>query len=190
MLVLGACATTRPLPRSHRGTEEASTTQLVRLRCALDGSEVVTTWTGSAYAFVPDEAPRRVFGLLGMNIARCLRVGERWHLTSRELMYYLDPTSGAVLDRWTNPWTTEIVPVVHVANRLVQNELAGPVPLETSGDTSTLAIDIPLFYPNPSPLENSCAATAPRRSIRRPSCSPLSPPPRPSPTTAALPCPS
>jgi len=149
LFALGACGAATPSARPLRVTDTATTAQLVRLRCAHDGREVVTTWTGSAYAFVPGEAPRRVFGLLGMNVARCLRVNERWHLTSRELMYYLDPASGTVLDRWTNPWTTEVVPVVHVANRLVQNELAGPVPLETIGDTATLAFDIPLFYPNP-----------------------------------------
>ena len=106
-------------------------------------------WTGDVYAVVPDERQRRVFGVVGMNIARCLRVGERWHLTSRELLYYLDPETGAPLHRWGNPWTAAEVPVVHVANDRVQNVLGGPVPMTVADGTATITFDIPLFYPNP-----------------------------------------
>ncbi len=119
------------------------------MRCALDGREVVMTWSGDVYAVVPGERQRRLFGVVGMNIARCLRVDGRWHLTSRELLYYLDPTTGAPLHRWANPWTSTEVPVVHVANERVQNELAGPVPVTIADGTATIAFDIPLFYPNP-----------------------------------------
>ncbi|MBA3498828.1 MAG: DUF1838 family protein [Deltaproteobacteria bacterium] len=119
------------------------------MRCALDGHEVVMTWTGSVYAVVPGERQRRLFGVVGLNIARCLLVDGRWHLTSRELLYYLDPTTGAPLHRWTNPWTSAEVAVVHVANERVQNVLAGPVPMTIADGTATIAFDIPLFYPNP-----------------------------------------
>lgn len=119
------------------------------MRCALDGREVVMTWTGDVYAVVPTERQRRLFGVVGMNIARCLRVAGQWHLTSRELLYYLDPATGAPLHRWTNPWTTAAVPVVHVANDRVQNVLAGGVPMTVADDTATITFDIPLFYPNP-----------------------------------------
>lgn len=109
----------------------------------------MTTWDGRVEARVPGEAPRVLFGVTGMNIARCLHVDGRWHLTSRELMYYLDPDTGAVLDRWQNPWTGATVPVVHVANGLVQNQLRGPAPLEIYGDRAVSDIEIHVVYPNP-----------------------------------------
>lgn len=141
-------ATPEATGASAASSGQSTVEQLVRLRCALDGRDVVTSWRGSVYAFVPGERPRRLFAVVGMNIARCVRVAERWHLTSRELMYYLDPETGNVLDRWTNPWTQERVPVVHVANRLVQHEL-GPVSFTSAGGRVSVVLDIPVFYPNP-----------------------------------------
>jgi hypothetical protein len=136
------------------------------MRCALDGSEVVMTWTGEVYAVVPGERHRRLFGVVGMNVARCLRRGERWHLTSRELLYYLDPASGVPLHRWANPWTNEDLPVVHVANERVQNELAGPTPLTIADGTATVTFDIPLFYPNPLAGDPATRALDPNASYQ------------------------
>lgn len=136
------------------------------MRCALDGSEVVMAWTGDVYAVVPDERQRRLFGVVGMNIARCLRIDGRWHLTSRELLYYLDPTTGAPLHRWANPWTSAEVPVVHVANDRVQNQLAGPVPMTIADGTATIAFDIPLFYPNPIAGDPAARALDPNASYQ------------------------
>jgi Protein of unknown function (DUF1838) len=121
--------------------------EVVRIRCATDGSEITTTWTGSVYAFIPGEKQQRLFDVVGMNVARCLRDEAGWRLTSRELMYYLDPANGRRLDVWANPWTGETVPVMHVANALVQMPL-GSAPLVRTGPWTTVAIDVPLFYPN------------------------------------------
>ncbi|MBL9015971.1 MAG: DUF1838 family protein [Myxococcales bacterium] len=139
----------RPAVAARAALAEIDTHAFLRLRCALDGRDVVYTWTGAAYAFMPDVAPRHVFDLVGMNVARCLRWGDRWFLTSRELMLYLEPGTRRVLDRWTNPWTGDEVPVVHVANRLVQNELGGSLPALVSGSLATISVDVPLGYPNP-----------------------------------------
>ncbi len=127
---------------------EATVDELVRVRCALDGAEVITTWTGSVFAFAIGGPPRELFGVTGMNIARCLRDGDRWYLTSRELMLYLDPTTREPISSWTNPWTGATVPVMHVANSLVQNELRR-VPISIVDGTATISIDVPLQYPNP-----------------------------------------
>jgi hypothetical protein len=40
----------------------------------------------------------------------------QWWLITRELSYYLDPKTSEKLTHWTNPFTNEIVNVVHVAN--------------------------------------------------------------------------
>jgi len=149
--MLASCAHDRPdVATAHtNGPRSLTTEELVRLRCALDGREVLTGWSGEVFGFAPNERPRHLFTVVGMNVARCIQSEGRWHLTSRELMLYLDPTTGARLDRWTNPWTGATVPVVHVANRLVQNELAGPVPASVTDGTVTVTFDIPLFYPDP-----------------------------------------
>lgn len=147
-------------------TRAATTEQLVRMRCALDGSEVVMTWTGDVYAVVPGERQRRLFGVVGINIARCLQVGGEWHLTSRELLYYLDPQTGAPLQRWANPWTNAELTVVHVANDRVQNVLAGPVPMTVADGTATIAFDIPLFYPNPLARDPATHAIDPEASYQ------------------------
>ncbi|MBZ0237026.1 MAG: DUF1838 domain-containing protein [Deltaproteobacteria bacterium] len=122
---------------------------MVRIRCRLDGEQVITTWSGAVYAVIPAQPIRRLFDAVGMNVARCLEVDGAWHITSRELMYYLEPGTDRALARWTNPWTDETVPVVHVANRLVQSRLGAGVPLEVAGGRATLVIDVPLLYPNP-----------------------------------------
>ena len=100
--------------------------ELVRTRCSTDGSNVYTQWQGSVYAFVPQERQRKLFNIIGMNVARCLQDRQgQWFLTSRELTFYLDPQTNEILNYWQNPWTEEVVPVVHVANNPVQNSLEG-----------------------------------------------------------------
>lgn len=154
-IAIAAAAVSCGPPRTARETrpsiaaeQNASVDELVRVRCAHDGRDVITTWRGSVYAFVPGEAQKTLFTVIGMNIARCLRDQQGWFMTSRELMYYLDPSSGAVLHRWTNPWTGEAVPVMHVANALVQARLRGDVPMHVAGGFATITIDVPLYYPN------------------------------------------
>ncbi|MCE9576184.1 MAG: DUF1838 domain-containing protein [Deltaproteobacteria bacterium] len=159
-----ACRVAAPAPPS--ATLAITTDELVRLRCATDGRDTYTTWRGTVYAFVPDEPPRALFATVGMNVARCLRDGDGWELVSRELMAYLDPETGAILDRWANPWTGATVPVVHVANRIVQNPLAGGAPLQLAGGWATATIDVPLFYPNPLATDDASRAYSPAASYQ------------------------
>jgi Protein of unknown function (DUF1838) len=121
----------------------------VRVRCSTDSKNVYTEWKGSMYAFVPQEKPRKLFNLLGMNVARCIKSKQgQWLLTSRELNYYLDPKSGKIVDKWQNPWTGEVVPVVHVANNPVQSTLSSVPPTVINGAYITFIADVPLTYPN------------------------------------------
>lgn len=123
--------------------------ELVRTRCSTDGSNVYTQWQGSVYAFVPQERQRKLFNIIGMNVARCLQDRQgQWFLTSRELTFYLDPQTNEILNYWQNPWTQEVVPVVHVANTPVQNSLEGEYPVFVDGKNVTFSLDIPLTYPN------------------------------------------
>jgi hypothetical protein len=79
-------------------------------------------------------------------------------MVSRELMFYLDPNTGAVLESWENPWTGKANRVFHVQNDPVNQ---GPVfltgrdgkpftlPARVDNGTVFWNIEVPLFYTNP-----------------------------------------
>lgn len=126
-----------------------SVPELVRTRCSTNKTNVYIEWTGSVYAFVPQKNPQKLFNIIGMNVARCLKNQQgQWLLTSRELNFYLDPQTNQRLDRWKNPWTGEVVPVVHVANNPVQFPLKGESPAVVAGSNLIVSLDVPLAYPN------------------------------------------
>jgi hypothetical protein len=122
----------------------------VKMRSSLDPSQsTFLVWTGSIYAFVPGEKRKRLFKMVGMSVSRCLPTEENcWEFTSRELTYYLDPETGEKLQTWKNPWTEEVLPVMHVANNPVQGIFKGQFPAEVDGETTTLVFDIFPTYPN------------------------------------------
>ncbi len=122
----------------------------VKVRSSLDGSQTFLTWSGSIYAFVPNEPKKRLFKIVGMSVSRCiLDRDSSWDFTSRELTYYLDPSTGEILNKWENPWTEEILPVMHVANNPVQGHFKGNFSAEVDGDITTFVFDIFPTYPNP-----------------------------------------
>ena len=115
---------------------------------------------GRAYSRVPGEKDRHLFDVLGINTRQCASSsdpakGEGFRSVSREIMLYLDPKTGEVLDRWDNPFTGESVEVMHVANdpvnmRAVRYESdATEVSGRRYGDTLAFSSEIPLFYDNP-----------------------------------------
>lgn len=121
-------------------------------------------WEGRMLARVPGERDRVVFGVVGINTRQCSRLthparGSGYRSVSREIMIYLDPDTGEILDEWRNPWTGETVRVIHVANDPVNmrsptfavREDGSPhrVGLRHYGDTLVASSEIPLFYTNP-----------------------------------------
>ncbi|MYD43309.1 MAG: DUF1838 domain-containing protein [Gammaproteobacteria bacterium] len=134
-----------------------------KIHCSrVDGEEVTYVWWGNAYARIPGERDRHLFQLLGMNVRKCGSIedearGKGYRMVSREIMLYLDPTSGEILREWENPWTGNTVNVIHVANDPV-NGRPNYAKLADGSDnlfnarmvngTYFLAFEIPLFYPN------------------------------------------
>ncbi len=170
VMLLGACAAAAA-PRVERvdtaTTRPATLAEFLRVRCSLDGRDVLTSWTGAIYAFVPGERQRHLFDVVGMNVARCVQAQDgRWQFTSRELLYYLDPASGAPVHRWQNPWTGEEVPVVHVANSPVQGTFERAPEIHLAGGLATFALDIPLFYPNRLAADARLRAYSPAESYQ------------------------
>ena len=120
---------------------------------------------GRAWSRVPGEKDRHLFSVIGINIRHCNVVedaarGDGFRSVSREIMVYLDPDSGEIIDTWDNPWTGDTVDVIHVANdpvnmRAVRYErdergaATDEVALRLYGDVAARSSEIPLFYKNP-----------------------------------------
>ncbi|MDX1515741.1 MAG: DUF1838 family protein [Woeseiaceae bacterium] len=120
---------------------------------------------GRAYSRVPGEKDRHLFDVLGINVRHCKvvddeRRGSGFRSVSREIMVYMDPASGEILDTWSNPWTGKDVTVLHVANDPVNMRAfryerddagspAGERTLRVYGDLTASSAEVPLFYRNP-----------------------------------------
>jgi len=131
-------------------TREFSATQFVKTRCSTDGTPTFLVWSGYLYSFVPDEPKRKLFKIVGMNVARCIDQGNGvWDFTSREINLYLDSETGEIQRHWQNPWTGEMLPIVHVANSPIQGTFRHNIPAEVDGDTTTFIFDLFAQYPNP-----------------------------------------
>lgn len=136
-----------------------------RMQCGVaDGKPAVYHWSGKVYSRVTGEPDRMLFKGEGMNIRQCVTVndpqrGKGWRLVSREIMLYLDPQTGEVLRKWTNPWTGETLDVLHIANDPVNQRASFPVnadgspytipSLRREGRWLFMPFEAPLFYTNP-----------------------------------------
>jgi Protein of unknown function (DUF1838) len=131
-------------------TREFSATQFVKTRCTTDGTPSFLAWSGYLYSFMPNEPKRKLFQIVGMSVGRCIDKGDgAWDFTSREVQLYLDPKTGEIIRHWQNPWTGEMLPVVHVANSPIQGTFRHNIPAEVEGDTATFIFDLFGHYPNP-----------------------------------------
>jgi len=120
---------------------------------------------GRAYSRVPGEKDRHLFNLLGINTRSCSVTedpirGRGFRSVSREIMAYLDPETGEMIDRWENPWTGQEITVMHVANDPVnmrarryekneQGESTAKMTLRRYGNVAARSAEVPLFYDNP-----------------------------------------
>lgn len=162
--LLAAVATARAEPVSRSGAEALA--WRMKMACGTTEPGVVRYgyWEGRLYSRVPGERDRHLFDVYGVNVRQCGRTsdparGEGFRSVSREIMVYLDPQTGGILDRWKNPWTGEDVEVIHVANDPV-NMREPAFALDKEGrpltaelrryeDTVVASSEVPLFYTNP-----------------------------------------
>ncbi|MEM7612437.1 MAG: DUF1838 family protein [Pseudomonadota bacterium] len=128
----------------------------------VDGQATTYSWYGKLYARRMGERDKHLFDIEGMNVRACSSVsdakrGDGYKMVSREIMLYLDPKTGEVLNRWENPFTGEEVLVMHVANDPVnfaqyeKGRDGSPArwPGVIEGDLYRQTTTVPLFYPNP-----------------------------------------
>ena len=147
------------------GTPEGAITAFRKVQCSTEDSRpTVYYWVGETYSRVPGEPDRLLFRFEGMNTRQCVTVidpirGRGFRQVSREILFYQDPTTGKVIDEWQNPWSGEVVQVLHIANDPVNFRApilplkADGKPFETDlqvmGDHWWSTTTVPLFYRNP-----------------------------------------
>ena len=83
-----------------------------------DGKDFVFYIKGSAYSYIPGERPTKLFNVEGYNIRRRVETPEKdgFFLSTREIVFYKDPKTDAILSEWENPWTKEKCEVFHIQN--------------------------------------------------------------------------
>lgn len=134
-----------------------------RVQCGeADGKPAVYHWAGNIYSRVQGEPDRLLFKGEGMNIRQCVTVtdpkrGKGYRLVSREVMFYLDPKTGEVIRKWTNPWSGETVDVMQINNDPVNSRPSFPINADGTPYQANLRregrwifqpFEAPLFYHN------------------------------------------
>ena len=136
-----------------------------RFQCGEEeGETAVFHFSGNIYSRVPGERDRLLFKGEGMNIRRCIYYsdpvrGPGYRIISREVLFYIDPETGEVVDTWENPWTGETVDVMQVHNDPVNNGPSyarradgTPSPFGSTREQGPFVfqqVEVPLFYTNP-----------------------------------------
>jgi hypothetical protein len=91
--------------------------QSARLEAHTDGRQVYGRATGAVHGVRPGEAVRHLLDFEVFSTTRVVRRTDgNFDRMSKEVVFYLDPVTGEILDEWDNPYTSERVKVVDIAN--------------------------------------------------------------------------
>ncbi len=116
--------------------------QAARLQAHVDGRQVFGRCSGTINGVRPGEAVRTLFNFEVFSTIRVVRRPDgNFDRMSKEVVFYTDPKTGAVLEEWDNPYTGERVKVVDIANdpyNWVIRDWVGPPPVP-GADTHNLA---------------------------------------------------
>lgn len=151
-----ASASSTPMAALDTTSAAGQLDAFIRMRASTDGKPVFANWWVTIFAVVPGERPREIMKLDGYNVGRfVMNADGSAEFISREVAYYKDSKTGAILAEWQNPFTNERNSVLQVANDPVNSKYAAPkageagrFPFMVSGDDVFLRLDIPLSYPN------------------------------------------
>ncbi len=119
------------------------------------GQQLYYNWSGSiSWIKAPEEPAQPLCDIIGMNATKVLlkddpEEGEVGYRLNREIGLFCDPVTQTPLKTWTTP-QGEIVPVIHIANRMVQGALREKIIVIPAGQGClTQTKEIPLEYPHP-----------------------------------------
>lgn len=133
----------------------------MRVRGDADGGVTLYHWTGSVYSMIPGEKRTELFGFEGFNIAKTVPGEAGFTLLTREAAFFKDYRSGEILETWRNPLTNTEVPVLHIWNDPVNQDMnfgedmlpyvRQILPSTDLGDELVFNLEIFPFYPSPLP---------------------------------------
>jgi Protein of unknown function (DUF1838) len=143
-------------PRLDLDDPQTNFNALLKLRADLSGKDCLFAFPGEAWAMVPQEKNYRCFKTFGVGATRIEEVEEGWRIYSREVLYYLDPNTGEILEEWSNPLLGgRKVEVMHIANDPVNGVfkreghpfLSPPFPYVSYGDDVVFQWNFFIFKP-------------------------------------------
>jgi len=131
----------------------------MRMRGDASGKEVVYHWTGKVYSYIPGEKRMELFGFEGFNITRTVVEEHGFKMLTREAAFFKDHRTGEILESWRNPFTGSTIPVIHIFNDPVNQDMTFTeeylpyihqiLPSTDLGETLVFHSDIFPFYPSP-----------------------------------------
>jgi hypothetical protein len=136
---------------------ETNLRTLLKIQADLSGADTINGFGGKAWMWVPGEANYLAFQTYGIGATRLDYQGDGvWNFHHREVLYYLDPKTGEILDTWTNPVTGRTVEVLHILNdpvnrisRVKGGFIQPPFAHDIVGDRIVFQIDVFRTKENP-----------------------------------------
>ncbi|WP_138501523.1 DUF1838 family protein [Nostoc sp. PA-18-2419] len=120
------------------------------------GLQLYYNWSGEIWwQETPDKSKEKLFSIVGMNATKVFlkpdsEYGEVGYRINRELGLFCHPDTQEILHFWHSPTANQPVPVVHIANRIVQGSVKPKKFIIPKGKGYlTSVMEIPLEYPHP-----------------------------------------
>jgi len=120
------------------------------------GKQLYYNWQGEIYwVEEPGHPKKKLFSIIGMNATKVFlksntEYGEAGYRLNREIGLYCDPVTEEILHYWQAGEGSPSVPVVHIANRMVQGAVRERKITIPAGQVYVANVnEIPLEYPHP-----------------------------------------
>jgi hypothetical protein len=117
------------------------------------GRDVVSYGHGTVFGVVPGERGRPLFNLEVLSVARFEKVEGGYLRIHREIGFYTDLKTGAVIERWRNPYIDRDVEVIPIQNDPVNRRFVpatvGNIKVDELGDDIVFTRETLSRRPNP-----------------------------------------
>ena len=95
---------------------EGNLEALLKLQADTSGKDVISGFGGEVWGWVPGVGNQMLFRSYGIGASHVEEVDDGVRFFHREVMYYLDPQTGEIINDWVNPYTGKRVEVMHILN--------------------------------------------------------------------------
>ena len=122
----------------------------VKLTSSLADEPIVGWYSGMVFGNVPGEILKPLLRLEGFGVGETVRQENGSYRSSwKEVGYYKDVQSGAILENWTNPYNGEVCRVMHIHNEAVNTVLSTRFPeLPPLSETKDFTMEFPNYTRN------------------------------------------